>query len=75
MNTIQRKGRLFADMTYKIGIVEYRQTSHKDAMQNVRLATTEQQAAYEEFHPAVSEMHINVRKLQLEIGKLKDAMN
>ena len=75
MNKNQRKGQLYALVMYKVGKINYRQSLYENAMKSFGLAIIEQQVAYEEFHPAVAEMYINVGKFQLEIGKLQDAMD
>ena len=75
LNKNNGKGKLYALVAYRIGIVNYRQSLYKEAMASFSLAIIQQQAAYEQFHPAVAEMHINIGKLQMEIGKLQDAMD
>jgi len=75
LNKNQRRGKIYALVTYRIGIVNYRQSLYKDAMKYFDIAIVEQKDANEEFHPAVAEMHINIGKFQLEIGILQDSMN
>ena len=56
-------------------IVNYCQLFYEDAMKNFNQAIIEQQAAYEDFHPAVSEIRMKVVHYQLEIGKLQDVLD
>ena len=67
LNKNQRKGQLYALVTYRLGIVNYQQSLYKDAMEMFSLAMIEQQAECKEFYPAVAEMHINIKKFQPEI--------
>jgi len=71
----KRKGRLHAKVMYKLGLVYYRQSSYRDAVEYFNLAIAEHQAEYEEYHPIVAEVYMKVGEVQLETGKLQDAMN
>ena len=75
LNNHGTKGQLYASLAYNIGLINFRQTSYKDAMEQFDLAITEYYAAYGDFHPAVAEVRMKIGYLQLEIGKLQDAMN
>ena len=71
----KRKGKLYASVIYNIGLVNFRQTLYKDALESFDCAITEYYAAYGDFHPAVADVRMKVGTFQLEIGKLQDAMN
>ena len=75
LNNHKIKGRLYASLTYNIGLVNYRQSFYNDAMENFDVATLEHEAAYGEYHPAVAEICMKIGSLQLEIGRLQDAMD
>lgn len=75
LNNHKRKGQLYASVIYNIGLINFHQTSYKDALNNFDLAIREHHAAYGNFHPEVAEVHMKIGTLQLEIGKLQDAMN
>ena len=70
-----RKGRLYPSVLYHIGLTNYRQSLYKNANEYFNLAIVEYQNAYNDFDPTVAEIHMKVGQLQLEIGKLQDAMD
>jgi len=75
LNNHNRKGQLYASVIYNIGLIHFRQTSYKYAMENFDLAILEHYAAYGNYNPVVAEVRMKIGTLQLEIGKLQDAMN
>ena len=75
LSSHNRKGQLYASVIYNIGLVSFRQSFYEGAMENFDLAIIEHQAAYGEFHPAVAEIRLRTGMLQLEIGRVQDALN
>ena len=75
LNRHKRKGRLYAQITYYAGLINYRQSLYRDALEYFDLAITEQQAVYDDYHPDIAEMRMNIGQFQLEIGKLEEAMD
>ena len=71
----KRKGRLHALLMYQIGLVNFRLSSYKDALEKFDLAIIEHRTVYGDYHPTVGEICMKIGILQLEIGKLQDAMN
>jgi len=75
LNNHGRKGRLYASIIYHLGLVNYRQSFYREAMEYFDLAIAEHRVAYGDSHLCVGEVRMKVGKLQLEIGKLQEAMN
>jgi len=75
LNTHKRKGQLYASLIYNIGLVNYQQSSYKEAFEQFEIAITEHLAAYGDFHPTVAQVRVKIGTLQLEIGKLCNAMD
>jgi len=71
----KRKGQLYASVIYNIGLVNFRQSLYREALDNFNLAVIEHHAAYGEFHPTVADVCMEIGTLQLEMGKLYDAMD
>ena len=75
MNSHNRKGQLYASLLYNIGLVNYGQSLYKDALEQFDLAITEYNAVYGDFHPIIAQVRVKIGTLQLEIGKLQNAMD
>ena len=60
---------------YNIGLVSYRQSSYKDAMEQFDLAIIEYEVARGDYHLVVADARFNIATMQLEIEKLHDALN
>ena len=71
----ERKGQLYASVIYNLGLINYRQSLYKDAIEYFDLTIIEHQAVYRNLHLSVAEIRMKVGEFQLDIGKLQDAMN
>ena len=75
LNNNGRKGRVYASIIFHLGLVNYRQSFYREAMEYFDLAIVEHRAAYGDSHLCVGEIRMKVAKSQLEIGKLQEAMD
>ena len=75
LNQYQRKGQVYALIVFHLGLVNYRQSLYKGTMEYFDLAIIEYKTAHGKFHSAVAEILLKIGSLQLDIGKLQDAMD
>ena len=75
LDTNKRKGRLYAKLMHNLGLVNYRQSFYKEAIDKFNVAIIEYQALHEESDPIVAEIRMQAGKCQLEIGQLQDALD
>ena len=75
LETHKRKGKLYAEVLFNIGLIDHRQSLYRNAIENFDKAIIEYQAAYGELHRKVAEVRIKIGKFQLEIGRLQEAMD
>ena len=60
---------------YNTGLVKYYSSLCTDALETFKVALNEQRNALRQFYLDVAEICVNFRTLQLEIGKLSEAMD
>ena len=75
MKNAKKKGRLYATTAYYIGLIRYHSCLYSDALNMFDVAVNEQVDTMGEMHPEVAEMCVNIGEIQMELGKLDDAMN
>ena len=75
LNKSNKKGTIYAQTIYNIGLVQYHQASYDDAFEIFDLAIMEQRYAVRDYHPDVAKILVKVSDFQLEAGKLVDAMD
>ena len=71
----KKGGKLYSLVLYNAGLAQYHQLLLADAMENFNLSIKEKQNYLGKFHHNVAEMHLNVGKLLLEMGRIDAAMD
>jgi len=71
----KEKENLYGPIIYNLGLVAYHQSLYIDAFKIFDFAIKEQRKIVGDFHPDLAAMYVKVADLQVEIGRLKDAMN
>ena len=74
MNANGEERHLYATTMYNLGLVKYHQSLSDDAFENFHLALKEHRGSIG-IHLDLAEMLVKVSDIQLEAGKLKDAMD
>ena len=75
MENGKKKGKLYATAIYNLGLIRYHNCLYSDAFNMFDVAVNGQLDIVEEMHPEVAVMCLNIGDLQMEVGKLEDAMN
>lgn len=75
LNHHNKRGRVYADIIYNLGMIKHHKCLFVDASIAFDLALEEQRATVGEMHPDVAEMCLNIGDMQVEVGKLDNAVD